>query len=98
MLAALEAIEAYLSARPEDLRTREIRADLLLQSGRLAEYLDLRDRLVRAKPDAERIARLGLYLPSGLTLTAAQVDEVASAVRSVAQRLHRPRAASVGQA
>ena len=29
-----------------------------------------------------RIARRGLYLPSGLTLTEAQVDEVCDAVRA----------------
>jgi perosamine synthetase len=34
-------------------------------------------------PTAERIARQGLYLPSGLTLTDAQVDEVCVAVRKV---------------
>ncbi len=34
-------------------------------------------------PVAERIARQGLYLPSGLTLTEAQVDEVVAAIREV---------------
>jgi perosamine synthetase len=34
-------------------------------------------------PVTERISRQGLYLPSGLTLTEAQIDEVVSAVRSV---------------
>ena len=34
-------------------------------------------------PAAERIARQGLYLPSGLTLTEGQVDEVCEAVRRV---------------
>lgn len=32
-------------------------------------------------PVAERIARQGLYLPSGLTLTEKQVDEVCDAVK-----------------
>ena len=34
-------------------------------------------------PVAERLARRGLYLPSGLTLTAAQLDRVCDAVREV---------------
>jgi perosamine synthetase len=34
-------------------------------------------------PVTERLARRGLYLPSGLTLTRAQVDEVCDAVRAV---------------
>jgi perosamine synthetase len=34
-------------------------------------------------PVAERIARQGLYLPSGLTLSDAQIDEVCEAVRKV---------------
>ena len=32
-------------------------------------------------PVTERLARRGLYLPSGLTLTEAQIDTVCSAVR-----------------
>ena len=35
------------------------------------------------KPVAERIARQGLYLPSGLTLTETQIDQVSEAVRKV---------------
>jgi len=34
-------------------------------------------------PVAERIARQGLYLPSGLTLTEPQIDQVCEAVRKV---------------
>jgi perosamine synthetase len=34
-------------------------------------------------PVAERIARQGLYLPSGLALTECQLDQVADAVREV---------------
>jgi perosamine synthetase len=34
-------------------------------------------------PVAERIARRGLYLPSGLALTEAQLDQVCLAVRRV---------------
>jgi perosamine synthetase len=34
-------------------------------------------------PVAERIARQGLYLPSGLTLTEAQIDEVCRAVEKI---------------
>ena len=40
-------------------------------------------------PIAERIARQGFYLPSGLTLTDAQVDEVISAVRDVTASLSK---------
>ena len=43
-------------------------------------------------PVAERIARQGLYLPSGLTLTDSQVGEVADAVRDVVGLLARARA------
>ena len=38
-------------------------------------------------PVTERIARQGLYLPSGLTLTEPQVDEVVAAVREVVGQL-----------
>ncbi|SEM17883.1 perosamine synthetase [Syntrophus gentianae] len=34
-------------------------------------------------PVSERLARQGLYLPSGLTLTESQIDEVAEAVRNI---------------
>lgn len=34
-------------------------------------------------PIAERLARYGLYLPSGMTLTEAQIEEVCAAVRSI---------------
>ena len=34
-------------------------------------------------PITERLARRGLYLPSGLTLTEAQIDEVSATVRSI---------------
>ena len=34
-------------------------------------------------PNAERLARRGFYLPSGLALTEPQVDEVAAAVREL---------------
>jgi perosamine synthetase len=34
-------------------------------------------------PVAERIARQGLYLPSGLALTETQIDHVSAAVRRV---------------
>lgn len=40
-------------------------------------------------PVTERISRQGLYLPSGLTLTEKQIDEVVGAVRDVlASRIH----------
>ncbi|HTV33356.1 MAG TPA: DegT/DnrJ/EryC1/StrS family aminotransferase [Methylocella sp.] len=34
-------------------------------------------------PAAERLARRGFYLPSGMALTAAQIDRVTAAVRQV---------------
>ena len=34
-------------------------------------------------PVAERIARQGLYLPSGMTLSEAQLDQVCEAVQRV---------------
>lgn len=37
-------------------------------------------------PVAERLARLGFYIPSGLTITDAQIDQVAEAVRACLQR------------
>jgi perosamine synthetase len=36
-------------------------------------------------PVAERLARQGLYLPSGITLTEAQIDVVTDAVREIAR-------------
>jgi perosamine synthetase len=43
-------------------------------------------------PVTERLARQGLYLPSGLTLTAAQMDTVVAAVRDVLEAAgHGPR-------
>lgn len=46
-------------------------------------------------PVTERIARQGFYLPSGLTLTEGQVDEVSDAVRGVVRSLARPQGAVV---
>jgi len=37
-------------------------------------------------PVAERLARQGLYLPSGLTLTETQIDQVCDAVRAILMR------------
>jgi perosamine synthetase len=34
-------------------------------------------------PVAERLARRGLYLPSGMTLTQEQIDAVSKAVRAI---------------
>jgi perosamine synthetase len=39
-------------------------------------------------PVAERIARQGLYLPSGMTLSEAQLDEVCEAVTAILASLH----------
>jgi perosamine synthetase len=37
-------------------------------------------------PVAERLARRGLYLPSGLTITEAQIETVSAAVRKVLEQ------------
>lgn len=58
----------------------------------LHEQPALRDRGLfngERYPVAERIARQGFYLPSGLTLTDAHVDEVISAVREVTASLSK---------
>ncbi|MBO0837167.1 MAG: tetratricopeptide repeat protein, partial [Actinobacteria bacterium] len=63
---AVEAVEAVLGVRPDDRRAQEILADLLLQSGRLDEYLRVTDRLVRSHPDPDRLSRLlALYRHHG---------------------------------
>jgi tetratricopeptide (TPR) repeat protein len=63
---ALEATEAVLAVRPGDRGAQEIMADLLLQSGRLDEYLRVTERLVRSHPDPDRLSRLlALYRHHG---------------------------------
>jgi tetratricopeptide (TPR) repeat protein len=63
---ALEAVEAVLAVQPGDRRAQEIMADLLLQSGRLDEYLRVTDRLVRSHPDPDRLSHLlALYRHHG---------------------------------
>jgi dTDP-4-amino-4,6-dideoxygalactose transaminase len=42
-----------------------------------------RGRADETYPVTERLAKRGLYLPSGLTLTEAQIDEVCGVVRDV---------------
>jgi perosamine synthetase len=36
-----------------------------------------------AHPNAERLARRGFYLPSGLALTHSQIEQVVAAVRGI---------------
>jgi tetratricopeptide (TPR) repeat protein len=55
---ALEASRAYLQARPGDNAALEIHADLLLHMGHLDEHLAVEERLVRARPEPLRAARL----------------------------------------
>ncbi len=50
-------------------------AEVLLTMGYAVSGSDL-----SRTPVTERLARRGLYLPSGLTLTEAQIDEVSDAV------------------
>ena len=59
---ALEMLEAYLAARPDDLAAREKHAELLARSDRLDAYLVALAGLVTARPRASRISQLlGLY-------------------------------------
>jgi tetratricopeptide (TPR) repeat protein len=63
---ALEAAEAVLAVRPGDRGTQEVLADLLLQSGRLDEYFRATERLLRARPEPDRLSRLlALYRQHG---------------------------------
>ena len=55
---ALDASSAYLAARPDDPAALEVHADLLLLMGRAKEHLAVSERLVRIRPEPERISQL----------------------------------------
>jgi tetratricopeptide (TPR) repeat protein len=55
---AIDAFDAYLLVRPDDLAARERQADLLLQSGMIDRYLDALARAVAAQPSPSRVTRL----------------------------------------
>ena len=55
---AIEAFDAYLAVRPDDLAARERQAELLLQNGSVDHYLDALARLVAAQPSPSRVTRL----------------------------------------
>ena len=61
---ALEATRSYLAVRPDDPAVLEVHADLLLQMGLAREHLTASERLVRMRPDPERVARLLAQLSS----------------------------------
>jgi Flp pilus assembly protein TadD len=55
---AIDAFDAYLTVRPDDLATRERQAVLLLQSGSIDLYLKAVAQAVAAKPSPDRVTRL----------------------------------------
>jgi tetratricopeptide (TPR) repeat protein len=55
---AIEAFDAYLEMRPEDLDARSRQAGLMLRRGLMDRYLQAQERLVAAQPSRQRITRL----------------------------------------
>ena len=55
---AIDAFDAYLAVRPDDLAARERQAELLLQNGLIDRYLDALARVVAAHPSPGRVTRL----------------------------------------
>jgi tetratricopeptide (TPR) repeat protein len=55
---AIDAFDAYLVVRPDDMAARERQAALLLQSGSIDRYLDALTRMVAAQPSPSQITRL----------------------------------------
>jgi Flp pilus assembly protein TadD len=55
---AIDALDAYLAVRPDDLVARNRQAELLLQIGSTDRYLDALARVVAARPSPDRITRL----------------------------------------
>ena len=55
---AIDAFDAYLAVRPDDLAAREREAELLLQSGLIDRYLDALARVVAEQPSPARVTRL----------------------------------------
>lgn len=55
---AIDAFDAYLVIRPDDLAARKRQAELLLQSGLIDRYLDALAHVVAAQPSPSRVTRL----------------------------------------
>ena len=55
---AIDALDAYLAVRADDLAARNRQAELLLQSGSTDRYLDALVRVVAAQPSPDRVTRL----------------------------------------
>ena len=55
---AIEALDAYLAVRPDDLAARKRHAELLLQNGSIDPYLDALARMVAAHPSPSRVTWL----------------------------------------
>ena len=78
---AMDAFDAYLAVRPDDLAARERQAGLLLQNGLVDRYLDALARLVAAQPSPGRVTRLvELYRLYG------RVDDEVETLRAYASR------------
>jgi hypothetical protein len=55
---AIDALDAYLVVRPDDLAARKKLAELLLQSGLIDRYLDALTRVVAAQPSPSGVTQL----------------------------------------
>src|SRR3984893_443669 len=55
---AIDAFDAYLVERPDDLAARKRQAELLLQSGSIDRYLNALARVVAAQPSPGQVTRL----------------------------------------
>jgi hypothetical protein len=55
---AIDAFDAYLVVRPDDLAARKRQAELLLQSGSIDRYLNALARVVAAQPSPGQVTRL----------------------------------------
>lgn len=55
---SLQALEAYIAVRTDDIAAREKRAEHLLQAGQLERYLEALSELVAVNPSSDRIHQL----------------------------------------
>ena len=55
---AIDAFDAYLAVRPDDVAAREREAELLLRSGSIDRYLDALARVAAKQPSRARVTRL----------------------------------------
>src|SRR5260370_20829065 len=58
VLRAIDAFDAYLMVRPDDLAAHKRQAELLLQSGSIDRYLDVLARVGAAQPSPSQVTRL----------------------------------------